>query len=72
MYGPETHVTAIVPLALGLANPADYPEFDENSGKGRTNPPATSSAFHSRRVHLTTHMGPAGWLAVCRVQASRR
>mmetsp|Transcript_5117 Transcript_5117/g.7833 ORF Transcript_5117/g.7833 Transcript_5117/m.7833 type:complete len:1098 (-) Transcript_5117:197-3490(-) len=28
LYGPETHMTAVVPLALGLRDPADYPEFD--------------------------------------------
>eukprot|EP01035_Chromulina_nebulosa_P017875 gene17875-23491_t len=35
LYGPETHITAVVPLALGLRNPSDYPEFDsgvENRG----------------------------------------
>lgn len=29
IYGPETHITAIVPLALGLAEKEDYPEFDD-------------------------------------------
>lgn len=28
VYGPETHITAIVPLALGLAKLEDHPEFD--------------------------------------------
>lgn len=28
LYGPETHMTAVVPLALGLRDPAEYPEFD--------------------------------------------
>lgn len=28
LYGPETHMTAVVPLALGLRDAADYPEFD--------------------------------------------
>jgi ATP citrate (pro-S)-lyase len=28
LYGPETHMTAVVPLALGLRDPLDYPEFD--------------------------------------------
>lgn len=28
LYGPETHMTAVVPLALGLRNAGDYPEFD--------------------------------------------
>jgi ATP citrate (pro-S)-lyase len=29
IYGPETHITAIVPLALGLASLQDFPEFDD-------------------------------------------
>lgn len=29
VYGPETHITAIVPLALGLAKLEDFPEFDD-------------------------------------------
>lgn len=28
LYGPETHMTAVVPLALGLRDPRDFPEFD--------------------------------------------
>lgn len=28
LYGPETHITAVVPLALGLRDPSEYPEFD--------------------------------------------
>jgi ATP citrate (pro-S)-lyase len=28
IYGPETHVTAVVPLALNLAKLEDFPEFD--------------------------------------------
>jgi len=28
LYGPETHITAVVPLALGLRDASDYPEFD--------------------------------------------
>lgn len=31
IYGPETHVTAIVPLALGIAKIEDFPEFDDDS-----------------------------------------
>jgi ATP citrate (pro-S)-lyase len=31
IYGPETHITAICPLALGLAKPEDFPEFDDES-----------------------------------------
>lgn len=29
IYGPETHATAVVPLALGLAKAGDFPEFDD-------------------------------------------
>ena len=25
LYGPETHITAVVPLALGLRDPSAYP-----------------------------------------------
>ena len=25
LYGPETHITAVVPLALGLRDPTGYP-----------------------------------------------
>lgn len=28
LYGPETHITAVVPLALGLRDASLYPEFD--------------------------------------------
>lgn len=28
LYGPETHMTAVVPMALGLRDPAAYAEFD--------------------------------------------
>lgn len=28
LYGPETHITAVVPLALGLRDPVAFPEFD--------------------------------------------
>lgn len=30
LYGPETHITAVVPLALGLRDVSNYPEFDAN------------------------------------------
>ena len=30
IYGPETHITAIVPLALGLEKSEDWPEFDDD------------------------------------------
>lgn len=31
IYGPETHVTAIVPLALGITSIEDFPEFDDDA-----------------------------------------
>lgn len=31
IYGPETHITAVVPLALGLAKVEDFPEFDDEA-----------------------------------------
>lgn len=29
VYGPETHITAVVPMALGLVDGASVPEFDQ-------------------------------------------
>ena len=29
IYGPETHITAVVPLALGLEKLEDFPQFDD-------------------------------------------
>jgi len=31
IYGPETHITAVVPLALGLAKYEDFPEYDDEA-----------------------------------------
>jgi ATP citrate (pro-S)-lyase len=41
IYGPESHVTAIVPLALGLAKIEDYAEFDSGTN-GKPLGPAVS------------------------------
>lgn len=53
IYGPETHITAVVPLALGLQDPVDFPEFDDeshqskpSSGKQPTGMPAKKKSFH--------------------------
>lgn len=35
IYGPETHATAVVPLALGLAKVEDFPEFDDTIHEDR-------------------------------------
>ena len=31
VYGPETHITAVVPIALDLVSPSAYPEFDDEA-----------------------------------------
>jgi len=36
IYGPETHITAIAPLALGLAKIEEFPEFDDERHQTRT------------------------------------
>jgi ATP citrate (pro-S)-lyase len=36
IYGPETHITAIVPLALGLAKIEEFPEFDDERHQMKT------------------------------------
>jgi ATP citrate (pro-S)-lyase len=42
IYGPETHATAVVPLALGLAKVEDFPEFDDVTTTTATTKSATS------------------------------
>ena len=42
IYGPETHITAVVPLALGLAKVEDFPEFDDERHQVRPVPRTTS------------------------------
>lgn len=29
VFGPETHITAVVPMALGLVDASNTPEFDQ-------------------------------------------
>lgn len=29
VFGPETHITAVVPMALGLVDGSSVPEFDQ-------------------------------------------
>lgn len=41
IYGPETHITAVVPLALGLEKIEEFPEFDDEA---HTNKPAAAKA----------------------------
>ena len=54
IYGPETHITAVVPLALGLAKYEDFPEFDDEvqhvrprKVKGSGAAPAASASSES-------------------------
>jgi len=44
IYGPETHATAVVPLALGIANVEDFPEFDDAAHQGKMQCAISSSA----------------------------
>lgn len=52
VYGPETHITAVVPLALGLEDLEKFPEFDDEahlrkpSSKPATGMPAKKKSFH--------------------------
>ena len=55
IYGPETGITAIVPLALGLANQDDFPEFDDERHQQKVAAAKTqssSSASSERRGTL--------------------
>eukprot|EP01038_Epipyxis_sp_PR26KG_P004548 gene4548-6419_t len=72
LYGPETHITAVVPLALGLRDPSMYPEFDsavENRNMLAATKPAEGaediddtfvklSATPSTTVHAVKDMTP--------------
>lgn len=71
LYGPETHITAVVPLALGLRSAADYPEFDsamddrnmmqatKRSDGEETAPTATEvKAIPSSSTHAVSDMTP--------------
>jgi ATP citrate (pro-S)-lyase len=49
IYGPETHITAIVPLALGLANLENFPEFDDESHERKSAPEKTTSGMGSKK-----------------------
>jgi len=52
IYGPETGITAIVPLALGLANLDDFPEFDDERHQQKVTATTTASAGQERRDTL--------------------
>ena len=70
LYGPETHITAVVPLALGLRSAADYPEFDaalddrnmmqatKRSDGEETPPPAITATTVSTSTHAVSDMTP--------------
>ena len=53
IYGPETHITAVVPLALGIESPDHFPEFDDESHvkkpeseKSTSGMPSKKKSFH--------------------------
>ena len=52
IYGPETHITAIVPLALGLESIDDFPEFDDERHQTKAPPKRTDSNLSERRNTL--------------------
>ena len=52
IYGPETHVTAVVPLALGLANTDDFPEFDDERHQTKVAAKTSGSTDAHRRNTL--------------------
>ena len=70
LYGPETHITAVVPLALGLRSAADYPEFDaalddrnmmqatKRSEGEDTTPPAITATTVTTSTHAVSDMTP--------------
>ena len=53
IYGPETHITAVVPLALGLEDPANFPEFDDESHvkKQTSGKPSTGMLQKKKSFH---------------------
>lgn len=44
VYGPETHITAIVPMALGLIDPAERPKLSKSSSSSASVSRSTSNA----------------------------
>lgn len=51
IYGPETHITAVVPLALGLGDPDDYPEFDDESHHQKPAATKVSTGMPKKKLH---------------------
>ena len=69
LYGPETHITAVVPLALGLRSAADYPEFDAalddrnmmqatKRSEGEEPPTPTKTSHVQSAEHAVSDMTP--------------
>ena len=50
IYGPETHITAIVPLALGLKEKDDFPEFDDDAHLYKKLSSKKKQAKHSSKL----------------------
>jgi ATP citrate (pro-S)-lyase len=49
VYGPETHITAVVPLALGIKNLEDFPEFDDERHLKQPSRDKTTSGMPPKR-----------------------
>ena len=62
LYGPETHITAVVPLALGLRNKDDFPEFDaaqDNRNMAAATKPLTAEEEEALKNEKVTTTGPS-------------
>jgi ATP citrate (pro-S)-lyase len=61
LYGPETHITAVVPLALGIRDANDYPEFDadiDSRGMAASMPRSVSEGGLERMASESTPPPP--------------
>ncbi|GAX13952.1 citryl-CoA lyase [Fistulifera solaris] len=57
IYGPETHVTAIVPLALGLEKVENFPEFDDPSHLGANRKRETNEENPKKKQKRPDYVG---------------
>jgi len=78
LYGPETHITAVVPLALGMRNVADYPEFDAASDNRamlaatKSSGDVTADVTPSAESTVSTPVAAAGEHAVANLTPETR
>lgn len=58
VFGPETHITAVVPMALGLVDGSKMPEFDEVDEKVRSPHPIFVIAWWQQIKRLPQGLPP--------------